>query len=268
MHYDFKLELSSRHDFTVAAGFESLDLRAPKGRIDRFEIQDYVRDYIGATLTSADLDAIIRRTDVDGDETVSYSEFSDAVHSPGLAEPGHSAAVREAELRASLRAEAEARATILARERAEAAERAAAERRAIEAEAEATRLANIRAEAEASRLRTIRDAELRASIREAELRDSIRRSRLYDPLDRYWDPYLKRYRYAPLYASPSRRYYESPVRRSTVGSPIRASPTRYYSPVRPSTSYVSPKKTRASPYRSPARRTGRSPFRNTSPSRF
>ena len=44
MHYDFKLELSARHDFTVAAAYESLDLRAPKGRIDRFEIQDFVRD--------------------------------------------------------------------------------------------------------------------------------------------------------------------------------------------------------------------------------
>ena len=64
MVHDSQVDLSTRHDFTVAASFEAIDSRAPKGKIDRFEIQDFTRDYIGAALTPADLDAVVRRVDV------------------------------------------------------------------------------------------------------------------------------------------------------------------------------------------------------------
>lgn len=66
--HDGKVELSTRLDFSVSAARDAIDLRHPKGRIDRYEIQDFVRSHTGAFLTEADLDSIIRRGDIDGDE--------------------------------------------------------------------------------------------------------------------------------------------------------------------------------------------------------
>ncbi len=78
MHSEFKRELSVRGDFTVAAAYDSIDVRHPRGRIDRYEIHDYVRDYY-MVMTDSEVDAVIRRCDNDGDEALSFGEFSEAV---------------------------------------------------------------------------------------------------------------------------------------------------------------------------------------------
>lgn len=74
---DYRRELSLRYDWSSAAGFDAMDFRAPRGRITRYEIADFVRDHYAA-LSEADLDAIIRRCDTDEDESLSFSEFEDA----------------------------------------------------------------------------------------------------------------------------------------------------------------------------------------------
>jgi Ca2+-binding EF-hand superfamily protein len=51
-----------------------VDLRAPLGRITRYELADFVRDHYTA-MSEADLDAIIRRCDTDEDEAINFTEF-------------------------------------------------------------------------------------------------------------------------------------------------------------------------------------------------
>lgn len=74
----YRRDLSYRHDFTVSAAYDAMDARAPRGRIDRYEVSDFVRDYY-TYMSEAELDAVIRRCDTDEDECLSYNEFSDVV---------------------------------------------------------------------------------------------------------------------------------------------------------------------------------------------
>jgi hypothetical protein len=78
MHHGFKNDLSLRGDFTPAIGFDHMDLRVPRGRIDRYEIADFVREHY-AHITDGEVDAIIRRCDTDEDEALSFDEFADTV---------------------------------------------------------------------------------------------------------------------------------------------------------------------------------------------
>jgi len=55
-----------------------MDFRAPVGRITRYEVADFVRDYY-VSLSETELDAIIRRCDTDEDEAMNFSEFSEVV---------------------------------------------------------------------------------------------------------------------------------------------------------------------------------------------
>jgi hypothetical protein len=55
-----------------------MDTLAPANRVDRCEIRNFVDSYL-RWLSEAELDAIIRRCDTDGDESLSYLEFSEAV---------------------------------------------------------------------------------------------------------------------------------------------------------------------------------------------
>lgn len=66
--------MSLRYDWSTSAGFETLNFRAPVGRITRYEIADFVRDHF-TSLSEADLDAIIRRCDTDEDEALNFTEF-------------------------------------------------------------------------------------------------------------------------------------------------------------------------------------------------
>ena len=73
-----KADLNARYDFTVRSAFDAMDTLAPSNRIDRIEIRNYVDAHV-RWLSEAELDAIIRRCDTDGDESLSYLEFSETV---------------------------------------------------------------------------------------------------------------------------------------------------------------------------------------------
>ena len=72
-----KRDLSLRYDFTYISGFSSIDYPATSF-ITRNKLYDYFRRN-GRVLLEANIDAILRRMDIDGDERLSYSEFSDFV---------------------------------------------------------------------------------------------------------------------------------------------------------------------------------------------
>lgn len=74
-----KADLNSRFDFETRLAFEELDRAAPIGRIERYEIRNFIDAHL-RWLSEAELDAIIRRCDTDGDECLSYLEFSEVVH--------------------------------------------------------------------------------------------------------------------------------------------------------------------------------------------
>ena len=82
----FRRELSLRADWTLAGGFDIIDMRAPRGRIDRIEIGDFMRAH-GQPVTEDGLDAIIRRTDTDEDEALSFDEFADVFRDTAYVAP-------------------------------------------------------------------------------------------------------------------------------------------------------------------------------------
>ena len=84
-----RMDLNSRFDFTVRGAFDLVDTMSPPNRIDRCEIRKYVDLYL-RWLSEAELDAIIRRWDTDGDESLSYLEFSEAIRGITKAEPLYS----------------------------------------------------------------------------------------------------------------------------------------------------------------------------------
>jgi len=142
------VELSTRLDFSVGGAQAAIDLRHPKGRIDRYEIQDFVRTHIGTHLTEADLDSIIRRGDIDGDEQIGYNELDDLIHQAGIPEStnlsytsSYYVTLREREIAASEAARRTADRIALEREleAKRVADRLASERAAIEADAAARR---------------------------------------------------------------------------------------------------------------------------------
>lgn len=73
-----KIDLNSRYDFTRKAAFDLLNTMEPKDRIDRCEIRQFVDNHL-RWLSEAELDAIIRRCDTDGDEALNYVEFSEMI---------------------------------------------------------------------------------------------------------------------------------------------------------------------------------------------
>lgn len=73
-----KIDLNARYDFTRKAAFDLLNTMEPKDRIDRCEIRQFVDNHL-RWLSEAELDAIIRRCDTDGDEALTYVEFSEMI---------------------------------------------------------------------------------------------------------------------------------------------------------------------------------------------
>jgi Ca2+-binding EF-hand superfamily protein len=63
-----------------------LDTSAPLNKIDRFEIRDFVATY-NRTMDEFLLDGVIRRTDTDEDELLSYSEFAEVVKVLSMSAP-------------------------------------------------------------------------------------------------------------------------------------------------------------------------------------
>ena len=76
-----KRDLALRYDFNARDCFSAVDRLATR-RITRDDLRDFCRR-CGDFLYEADLDALIRRLDTDGDERLSYIEFSDGVSSTG-----------------------------------------------------------------------------------------------------------------------------------------------------------------------------------------
>lgn len=83
-----KADLNARYDFTVRGAFDLMDTLAPVNKIDRCEIRNFVDLYV-RWLSEAELDAIVRRCDTDGDEALSYLEFSEVIRgiNPVLTSP-------------------------------------------------------------------------------------------------------------------------------------------------------------------------------------
>ncbi|CAI2359133.1 unnamed protein product [Moneuplotes crassus] len=73
-----KQDLNLRVDFTTKHAFGWMDISKPLGGIDRHDIRQFV-DYHARYLNEEELDAIIRRCDTDGDESISYLEFLEVV---------------------------------------------------------------------------------------------------------------------------------------------------------------------------------------------
>jgi Ca2+-binding EF-hand superfamily protein len=72
-----KKDLALRHDFSVISAFSLLDYPSTS-LITRDKINDFLRRN-GKIVFEDDIDAILRRMDIDGDERLSFSEFSDAL---------------------------------------------------------------------------------------------------------------------------------------------------------------------------------------------
>lgn len=81
-----RFDLNSRFDFTVRGAFDLIDTMASPNIIDRYELRKYVDAYL-RWLSEAELDAVVRRCDTDGDESLSYLEFSEAIRGIAKAEP-------------------------------------------------------------------------------------------------------------------------------------------------------------------------------------
>ncbi|OMJ92485.1 hypothetical protein SteCoe_4720 [Stentor coeruleus] len=65
-----------RHDFTIPECFRTIDIRN-FGFIDRLSLQAFLRRH--RNVNEEDIDAIFRRLDNDGDDTINYQEFTEAV---------------------------------------------------------------------------------------------------------------------------------------------------------------------------------------------
>ena len=72
-----KQTLSSRYDFTLMDCFSTVDAEK-RSFLDRLQFQRFGRKN-GFLMYDNELDALLRRLDLDGDELVSYSEFVDGV---------------------------------------------------------------------------------------------------------------------------------------------------------------------------------------------
>ena len=70
-------ELYSRFDFSSVSAFEAIDWRR-RGFIDRAAIFEYCKRN-GRVLGAEDIDAILRRVDLDGDELLSFSELCEYI---------------------------------------------------------------------------------------------------------------------------------------------------------------------------------------------
>lgn len=86
-----KQDLNSRVDFTTKHAFGWMDVTKPLGGIDRHDIRQFV-DAHSRFLNEIELDAIIRRCDTDGDESLSYLEFLEVVQGiePSIPQTTHS----------------------------------------------------------------------------------------------------------------------------------------------------------------------------------
>ena len=72
-----KKDLALRYDFSVVAAFSTLDYPSTS-LISRDKLSDFLRRN-GKIVFEDDIDAILRRMDVDGDERLNFSEFSDSL---------------------------------------------------------------------------------------------------------------------------------------------------------------------------------------------
>ena len=72
-----KKDLGIRYDFSVVTAFSRIDYLS-SGFISRDILTDFLRKN-GKIIFEEDIDAILRRMDIDGDERLSFSEFSDAL---------------------------------------------------------------------------------------------------------------------------------------------------------------------------------------------
>ena len=70
-----KKDLALRHDFSIVSAFSTLDYPSTS-LLSRDKLSDFLRRN-GKIAFEEDIDAILRRVDVDGDERLSFSEFSD-----------------------------------------------------------------------------------------------------------------------------------------------------------------------------------------------
>lgn len=78
---EIKHKLKKRKDFSRNALFKLMDYTEPSKVVSRKEIKSFVKKHV-RKLTEADLDAIIRRCDTDGDQVLSDFEFINAVSLP------------------------------------------------------------------------------------------------------------------------------------------------------------------------------------------
>lgn len=72
-----KRDLALRYDFSIVAGFSVIDYPS-SSFLSREKIYSFLRRN-GKMVFDDDIDAILRRMDVDGDERLSYSEWSDTI---------------------------------------------------------------------------------------------------------------------------------------------------------------------------------------------
>ena len=70
-----KKDLALRHDFSIVSAFSTLDYPSTS-LLSRDKLSDFLRRN-GKIAFEEDIDAVLRRVDVDGDERLSFSEFSD-----------------------------------------------------------------------------------------------------------------------------------------------------------------------------------------------
>ena len=72
-----KKDLAIRHDFSVIGAFSTIDFPSTN-MISREKLTDFLRRN-GKIVFEEDIDAVLRRMDIDGDERLSFSEFSDSL---------------------------------------------------------------------------------------------------------------------------------------------------------------------------------------------
>ncbi|OMJ80663.1 hypothetical protein SteCoe_19042 [Stentor coeruleus] len=74
-----KQDLSSRYDFSMVSAFSLIDFPSTSF-ITRDKLYSFLRRN-GKLIYDDDIDALLRRMDIDGDERLSYSEFADSLRS-------------------------------------------------------------------------------------------------------------------------------------------------------------------------------------------
>ncbi|OMJ72439.1 hypothetical protein SteCoe_29118 [Stentor coeruleus] len=94
-----KRDLASRYDFSIVSGFSVIDYPS-SSFLTREKIYNFLRRN-GKVVFDDDVDAILRRMDIDGDERLSYSEWSDTIRpqeprasSPNRRSPSRGSPVR------------------------------------------------------------------------------------------------------------------------------------------------------------------------------